>query len=316
MTVLAFVVDIWLDYRATFTFGLIYGLFALACYASLWTGVLSVAPVSFGAVGGFAYAALRREYDVSLLVGIAVGVLAGTLAALLLSFVILRLSSHYMAMATIALVLITRVFVLNLPDVTGGANGTSLSRQSSLWMILLAVGICLFIFWRLADSRFGLAAITVHEDPAAASTLGVNTRHIQRIGFLFSGAVGGLGGVLMADQLQFIGPNTFYIDLAFTMLAAVVLGGAFHWFGAIVGAMVFRFLPDILSDYIDDGHHIANGVLLVIIMIYLPRGIVDPRRRKVREGRRGRAGGSAPDGGAAPADRPGAATDVAQAVRS
>ena len=275
--------DFFTDYRATFTFGLVYGLFALATYASLWTGVLSVAPVSFGAIGGFTYAALRRDHDVSLPVGIVVGVVAGALAAFIVSFVILRLSSHYMAMATIAMVLITRVFVLNLPDLTGGANGTSLTRQSSLWMILLIVGICLFVFWRLDHARFGLAAITVHEDPAAASTLGVNTRHIQRVGFVLSGAVGGLAGVLMADQLQFIGPNTFYIDLAFTMLAAVVLGGAFHWFGAIVGAMVFRFLPDLLSEYISDGHEIVNGILLIVIMIYMPRGIADPRRRKKRE---------------------------------
>lgn len=277
------IADFLVDYRSTFTFGLIYGLFALATYASLWTGVLSVAPVTFGAFGGFVYAALQRDHDVGLWVGIAAGVTVGAVAALLFSFVILRLSSHYMAMATIAMVLITRVFVLNLPDATGGANGTALTRQSTLWVIMAIVAVCLFVFWRLDQSRFGLAATTVHEDPAAASTLGVNTRHIQRIGFVLSGAVGGLAGVLMADQLQFIGPNTFYVDLAFTMLAAVVLGGAFHWFGAIVGAMVFRFLPEILSDYIDDGHEIANGILLVIIMIYMPRGIVDPRRRKKRE---------------------------------
>ena len=284
MSVLAFV-EYFSDYRATFTFGLIFGLFALATYASLWTGVLSVAPVTFGALGGFTYAALQRDHDVGLLAGIGAGVAVGTLAALVLSFVILRLSSHYMAMATIALVLITRVFVLNLPDATGGANGTSLVRQSSLTWILVIVAICLFVFWRLSNSRFGLAATTVREDPDAAATLGVNPRHIQRVGLLLSGAVGGLAGVLMADQLQFIGPNTYYIDLAFTMLAAVVLGGPFHWFGAIVGAMVFRFLPELLSDYIDEGDEIAQGVLLVIIMIYLPRGIVDSQRRKKRERR-------------------------------
>lgn len=275
--------DFFTNYRATFTFGLIYGLFALATYASLWTGVLSVAPVSFGALGGFTYAALRRDHDVSLPVGLLVGLAVGALAAFVVSFVILRLTSHYMAMATIAMVLITRVFVLNLPDVTGGANGTALTRQSSLLMIMLIVAACLFVFWRLDHARFGLAAVTVHEDPTAASTLGVNARHIQRIGFVLSGAVGGLAGVLMADQLQYIGPNTYYIDLAFTMLAAVVLGGAFHWFGAIIGAMVFRFLPELLSDYVPVGHEIANGILLVIIMIYMPRGIADPRRRKKRE---------------------------------
>ncbi|MDW3214716.1 MAG: branched-chain amino acid ABC transporter permease [Ilumatobacteraceae bacterium] len=275
--------EFFTDYKSTFTFGLIYGLFALSTYASLASGVLSVAAASFGAVGGFTYARIRLDHDLGLGLGLLIGIGVGMATAIILSFVLLRLASHYVAMATIALVLITRVFIVNLPDLTGGANGISVPRQSSLWSVLAVTAVSLFIFWRLANSRYGMAAVTVREDPQAASTLGVDPRHVQRIGLLLSGGIGGVAGVLMADQLQFIGPNTFYIDLAFTMLAAVVLGGAYHWFGAIVGAMVFRFLPELLSEFIDDGHEIANGILLVIIMIYLPRGIVDPRRRKQRE---------------------------------
>lgn len=275
--------EFFTDYKTTFTFGLIYGLFALSTYSALASGVLSVAAASFGAVGGFTYARIRVDHDLGLWSGLMIGVAVGALTALILSFVLLRLASHYVAMATIALVLITRVFIINLPDLTGGANGMAVPRQSSLWSVLAVTAVCLFVFARLANSRYGMSAVTVREDPQAASTLGVDPRHVQRVALLLSGAIGGAAGVLMADQLQFIGPNTFYIDLAFTMLAAVVLGGAYHWFGAIVGAMVFRFLPELLSEFIDDGHEIANGILLVIIMIYLPRGIVDPRRRKQRE---------------------------------
>lgn len=275
--------EFFTDYKTTFTFGLIYGLFALATYASLSSGVLSLAAASFGAVGGFSYARIRLDHDLGLWLGLLIGVAVGVVTAAILSLVLLRLASHYVAMATIALVLITRVFVVNLPDLTGGANGISVPRQSSLWSVMAVTAVCLFVFGRLAGSRYGMAAVTVREDPQAASTIGVNPHHVQRIGLLLSGAVGGAAGVLMADQLQFIGPNTYYIDLAFTMLAAIVLGGAYHWFGAIVGAMVFRFLPELLAEFIDDGYEIANGILLVIIMIYLPRGIVDPRRRKQRE---------------------------------
>ena len=273
------------EYRSTFTFGLIYGLFALATYASLKTGVLSVAAVTFGAISGFMYAALLRDHGLALLWGLVLGALAGAIAAFLLSLVVLRLSSHYMALATIALVLITRVFVLNLGTVTGGANGMIVTRQSNIWWVLGVCAVCLWVMWRLDNSRYGLAATAVHEDPQVASSLGINPNHIQRIGFVLSGALGGVAGVLMADQLQFIGPNTYYIDLAFTMLAAVVLGGAYHWLGAMVGAMVFRFLPELLRDNVPEGHEIANGILLVVIMIYLPRGIVDPSRRKRRERR-------------------------------
>lgn len=270
------------DYRSTFAFGLIYGIFALATYTSLKSGVLSVAAVTFGAVSGFMYGSLHRDHGLALQWGLLLGAMAGAAAAFVLSLFILRLSSHYIALATIALVLITRVFVLNLKPVTGGANGMFIGRQGDLWWILGCCAVCMWMVSRLDASRFGLAATVVHEDPQVASSLGINTVQIQRIGLVLSGVFGGIGGVLMADQLQFIGPNTYYVDLAFTMLAAVVLGGAFHWFGAFVGAMVFRFIPELLTDYVSSGHEIANGILLVIIMIYLPRGLVDPSRRRGR----------------------------------
>ena len=80
------------EYRSTFTFGLIYGLFTLATYASLKTGVLSVAAVTFGAISGFMYAALLRDHGLALLWGLApFPALAGAIAAFLLSLVVLRL---------------------------------------------------------------------------------------------------------------------------------------------------------------------------------------------------------------------------------
>jgi len=97
--------------------------------------------------------------------------------------------------------------------------------------------------------------------------------------WMVSGALAGLAGVIYANLVQFLSPDTFYVNVAFIMLAAVVLGGAHHWFGALVGALVFTLLPDVLRQYLDEGENIVNGVLLIVIMIYLPRGLVDPTRR-------------------------------------
>ena len=105
------------------------------------------------------------------------------------------------------------------------------------WRVAVAV------FYRLSVSWYGIAARAVREDPAVASSLGIAPRRIQTIAFVISGAVGGLGGMLLALVLQFLSPDTYFVNIAFTMIAAVVLGGSYHWIGAIIGAAVFTALP-------------------------------------------------------------------------
>lgn len=268
-------------YITTFEFSIVYGLFALSTFAALWSGVLSLASVSFGAVAGFGYARLAADQDINLVAGLLVGIGIGALFGLIASG-LLRLNSHYLAMATIALVLITRVLVLNLNDITGGAAGMAVRRQSSTLVLVLVLLLVGWMFHRLRGSRYGLATEAVREDPDVAAALGIDPRALKRVAFTLSGAIGGVAGVLFADLLQYIGPNSFYVDLAFIMLASVVLGGAYHWLGAIAGAVLFTMLPELLSEFFSEGEAIANGIILIVIMIYLPRGLIDPARRRSR----------------------------------
>jgi len=265
--------------ESTLAFTAIYALFALSTYAVLWTGVFSVASVFFGACGGYLYSNLQNHFGMGLVVGIPAGMAIGGVAALAVSLIVLHLESHYMAMATIAIVLISQVFILNATSITNGAAGQTLTTHASILTLLIILAVFSFLFSRLRKSRFGMAAQVVREDPKVAASLGIDPVRIRRIGFLLSGAVGGVAGVLLADRLQFISPSTYYVTLAFTMLACVVLGGAFHWAGATVGAFVYEFLPLVLQNILGSNNLLVNGVLLIVIMIYLPRGIVDPGRR-------------------------------------
>ena len=126
----------------------------------------------------------------------------------------------------------------------------------------------------------------MREDPAVAASLGIAPRRIQTIAFVISGAVGGLGGMLLALMLQFISPDTYFVNIAFTMIAAVVLGGSYHWIGAIIGAAVFTALPVVMQTFLPAIQDVANGVALLLIMIFLPRGLVDPRAIRLRRAAR------------------------------
>ena len=187
-----------------------------------------------------------------------------------------------MALASLALILITRVVVVNVPKVTGGVNGLGVPGGMPLALLVLLLVAAMLVFHRLSRSWFGIAARAVREDPAVASSLGIAPRRIQTISFVVSGAVGGLGGMLFALVLQFISPDTYFVNMAFTMIAAVVLGGSYHWAGAILGAAVFTALPVATQAIVPHFQEVANGVVLLLIMIFLPRGLVDPRAIRLR----------------------------------
>jgi branched-chain amino acid transport system permease protein len=264
-------------WQSTLDFALIYGLFGLSTYVALSVGLLSVASVVFGAIGGFAYASLSVDHGFGLWESLLVAAVLGGLSAYALSWLFIRLSSDYFAVATIALVLIAYVVIINL-SITGGASGRAVPQRGGTLHEILVVAIVAFVLARLRRSRFGLASESVREDLQVASSVGINVRAIQRVGFTISGVIGALAGVLLADALQYINQGTFSTDLALVMLAAVVLGGAFHWFGAVVGAIIFQYIPALLQGSLGTYQQAVTGVILVIIMIYLPKGVVDQQR--------------------------------------
>ena len=280
------IADFWAAYASTLSYGMVNAFFALATYATLSAGILSFAAVTFGAAGGFLGAQLVLHSGLPMVVIFVLSGCAGLAMALLIAVVFLRLSSHWMALASLALVLITRVFVLNAPVLTGGVNGLSIPQRLPMGWLALTLGIVVLAFYALHHSWYGIASRAVREDPSVAACMGIDARQIQLIAFGVSGIVGGLGGITLALYLQFVSPDTFFIGVAFTMIAGTVLGGSHHWFGPVLGAAVFTALPTIMQAIVPDIQDIANGVALLLIMIFLPRGLIDPRAIRLRRAAR------------------------------
>ncbi len=285
-------VDFWAAYRSTVTFATVNAVFALSTYAVLSAGILSFATVAYAAFGGFLGARLVLQTGIDPLLALPVAVAAGALLAYVVAAIFLRLESHWMALASLALILITRVVVINLPKATGGVNGMSVPVTLPLAGLAVLLAVLALVFHRLSVSWYGIASRAVREDPAVASTLGIAPKRIQRVAFVVSGAVGGLGGLMLALVLQFLSPDTYFINTAFTMIASVVLGGSYHWVGAIIGAVVFTSLPVVTQAIVPNFQEVANGIVLLLIMIFLPRGLIDPRAIRLRRAARENAGGA------------------------
>jgi branched-chain amino acid transport system permease protein len=274
----------WDIYGITFEFAFVLGLFALSAFLGLWSGVLSLAPIAYAS--GAAYVSARLAYDkvmmgeanYPLVFHLFVGMVVGGFLAWITSFVLLRLGSHYLALATIALVLIARVIALNLDEYTGGTVGIPVPRQITTWHILLILGVVSVMFGVLRKSRFGYSLDAVREQPEVASSLGINVQRVRRYAFTFAGVLGGLAGVLQAQLVQYLVPETLYVELAFISIASAVLGGAYIWVGPIVGALLYTAIPEFLEPFLGSSKNVVNGILLVIIMVFLQRGLIDPRQ--------------------------------------
>lgn len=270
------------DNQTIIRFCVVHALFTLASFTTLSAGVLSVASIPYAAVAGFAGAWMADEVGVPIVLVLLSGVAIGAVVAWLMSFPLLRLQTHWIALASIALVLVTRVLVLNFENLTGGVYGTFVTRRLGLIAGLISLAAVCWVLARMRRARLGYAFEAVRTDRTVAGSLGMSPVSIQRISMVLSGAIAGGAGVIFANYVRFLSPDTFYLNLTFVMLAAAVLGGRSHWLGPVVGATVFTVLPELTREQLAPGDQLFNGIALIIIIIYLPGGLIEPGRRQRR----------------------------------
>jgi branched-chain amino acid transport system permease protein len=295
-------------------FALAGAVLALSTFVTMWVGLLSFGTVCFAAVGGYIAAHLLTNTHLDPVLVLVCGAVGGAVFAAVVSPILLRLESHWFALATVALILVVSVLAKNLNSLTGGSAGTVVAPGVSAWLAVSCVVVLAVVLARLARTPYGMAAELTREDPTVAATMGVNVRTVQLVAFILSGFLGGAGGVLQAGFLGYISPDTFYIELAVIVLASVVLGGANHWAGALIGAVVFAGLPVLLDQIAGSVPGIVEGVLLLLIMVFLPGGLIEPARSARRRAERAQLRGALPPAGLAP--QAGASSSVAGSIQN
>ena len=250
-------------------------LLALSIYLTLATGLLTVANAAFMGVGAYTAALLTTQTEIPFLIALLLAALLPALVALLIGGPTLRLSGVYLAMATLAFGEVVRIFILNAEGLTGGALGLNgipqLTGGSELFLI---VGLTLYIFLRLAHSRIGMTMTAICQDETATELMGVNVRAYKLFVFVLGAALAGLAGGLNAHFTFFISPNEYGFERAVEILAMGVLGGAGSPWGAVFGGVLITVLPELLRGL---GHYrpLINGVILILIILYSPKGIWD-----------------------------------------
>ena len=207
------------------------------------------------------------------------------LVALVVGIPALRLSGHYLAMATLGLNFVFHIILLQWDAVTGGPSGfygiPYLSIGSFVfddevrlhYLIWTVAMVCLLLCLNLVRSGVGRGMAALAGDETAAAALGVDTRATKVKVFVLSAVLASLAGSLYAHTYAFISPDSFDIFAATDFAIMVVVGGMGSIWGSLFGAAVMTMLPEWM-DLFDNYKDLVHGGILVLVLMFLPQGLV------------------------------------------
>jgi branched-chain amino acid transport system permease protein len=272
--------DFFFTYQALIYAVGVNGLLALSMYVVLAIGQLSLGQAAFMGIGAYVSALLTVKLDAPFAASLLAGMAVPAVAAAIIGVPTLRLSGVYLALATIGLGEVLRICYLN-SETAGGALGLpGIPQRGGAWLIYLCLGAAIALLMAIGRSRIGRAMEAMREDETAAGVMGVNVPLYRFCALVSSAILAGLAGALSADVSSFIGPNEYGFDQAVTILSFALLGGIGSPFGPVLGAVILTLLPEVLRP-LHDFRFVVNGLIIVIAVLFMPRGLLTWRFRRI-----------------------------------
>lgn len=284
-------IDFFNAYRPLIDLFLLHTGYALGQYVVLRSGTFSIANAGLSAIGAYLSASLTIKLGVPVVLSIVLGTLVSVLVSMLLAWPLARLRGVYQAIATLAFVQVVLSLNIYAERFTGGAMGLSgIPKAVGTWTLLVAALVAIYLVACLNHSRIGRAFDAIRQDEAVAVSLGVAISRYQLLAFVLSGALAGFFGALEAFHVYAIEPNQFGFPFLVAALSYVVLGGRHSVWGPVVGTAVLVAMPEIsrpLAEY----RMLVYGLLLILVINYMPRGIVDTGIDFLRQRNRAKSSG-------------------------
>jgi branched-chain amino acid transport system permease protein len=266
------------------------------CLLMGYTGQVSLGQAAFFGIGAYFSAVLSKTYDVNPWLAMFIGAAATGAFAYLIAFPIFRLRGNYLAMATLGLGIIIFILFRQLGQYTGGPEGmpglpqlyiggfvfdTPFKRYFLVWAFCLAT---LLIAQNIVNSRTGRALRAIHGSEPAAESVGINISLYKVKIFVLSAVFASLAGSLFVHHLRYVSPQPFDFLSSVLIVVMAVTGGLASIWGAIFGTATIRLLGDELLPrlenlaflkawHIDYLNIIIYGLLLILIMIFMPQGL-------------------------------------------
>lgn len=249
-----------------------------------YTGLTSLAHAAFWGLGAYTSGMLASLAGVSPWLGMLCAMASCALTAVIIGIPTLRLSGHYLAMATLGFNAIFTVVLVGLVDWTGGPNGLigvppfqlgelDLSAPTPFFYLawlLSALVMASLLF--LSRSRTGRALQAIRSSDIAAACMGVPVLRYKVGVFALSSSIAGLAGALYAHQNLYVSPDTFSFSTSILLLVMVAIGGFGRYWGAFYGALLFTALPELLRAF-HDIELLILGAAMVLVVGFMPGGL-------------------------------------------
>ena len=273
-------------YISTMVFVGIHGIIAIGLSLLMgYAGQISIGHAAFFGIGAYTSAVLTSKFGFHPWVAFLMGILLSSLVAVIIGIPSLKLKGHYLAMATLGFGEITYIVFNELTELTGGPPGlgdiprisiagfmmnTDVKYYFFVWGFLLLI---LLISLNLIHSRIGRALRSIHGSEIAANAMGVDTSTLKTQIFVISAIFGSIAGSLYTHYVTFVSPSTFSLSFSILLVMMVVIGGMHSVWGALIGAGILTIMPEFLRAF-EDFEILVYGAILLLIMIFLPKGLV------------------------------------------
>jgi branched-chain amino acid transport system permease protein len=268
-----------------------------------YSGQVSLGHGALMAVGAYAAAVLRIEYNLPIILCFVVAVIAAAIGGALLGAAAARLTGPYLAGTTLALA-IGLPSLANQFTVLGGEQGLifdvgfpplSLGEDFTqykwfFWIAALAALISMWAVRNILGSRYGRSWRAGRGHEVAAQLAGINTARSKVLAFTISAGIAGLAGALLAMTIGTVSPSAFPLSLSFALLTGAVLSGITTLGGVIVGAFVLVIIPeiaDVIAHRLGTSESVTTNLpglivsgLLILTVLFVPNGPVEQHRAR------------------------------------
>ncbi|MFD2214517.1 branched-chain amino acid ABC transporter permease [Metabacillus endolithicus] len=251
-----------------------------------FTGQLSLAHAGFFAIGAYSVGILTVKVGLNFWLALLLGIIITTIIGLLIGIIALRTKEHFFAIYTLCVGYIIYLIIYKWEALTEGVRGligipppapigpiTFQTPKSQYYLLLFFLVLTIFIFTRIINSLIGRTYMAIRNSEELAQTIGIETMKQKLVSFVLSTFFAGLAGGLYASFVRFIGPDISYINVTFDMLMYLLVGGIGTLSGPLVGTLLVVWISQYLQ-FLQDYRMLIFGPILVLLIIFYPRGIV------------------------------------------
>ena len=268
---------------------------ALSAYLLLLTGEISFGQQAFFGIGAYFSGIVTAMWGMSLWAAIPLTMLVAAFSAGLVGVITLRLRGLYFSIATLAfaemvrLALVGTTWQVKVDGEMVGPNGSEglgkirwafdneFEAVDLMWLVLVALAVVMVLFFLMERSRLGSIFRTIGADRLLAETQGINVTRYKVAAAALAGAIASLGGIFYAHAQTHVYPENFDVMLGVHSLAYGLIGGLGTAFGPLLGVVLdIGFLEAV--EWVQGYRMIAFGGLVAVLLIFMPRGILDERR--------------------------------------